>query len=124
MIIAVTGSPGTGKSSVAKALCKKLGWDIGFFTGGVGVFDKEEMEFMLRIIYSCINEKIWLNIGALSEEMLIKYKPYIKGVVGSIETINPEVHSRVCPSKPIAPYEKMFSVSNKMGLQNAMTIII
>jgi len=105
-------------------LCKHLGWDIGFFTGGIGVFSPKEMEFLLQSIYSILGEKIWLSVGAVPEPILKRYLPYIKGVVGSTETINPILHKVVCPSKPLEPYEKMFVTAKELGLLRAMTFIV
>lgn len=105
-------------------LAKNLGWDIGFFTGGIGVFTPAEIEVMLKQITEIVGEKIWLSVGPLSKAILMRYLPYIKGVVGSTETINPELHKIVCPSKPLAPYEKMFEVAQEMELKKAMTFIV
>lgn len=105
-------------------LAKNLGWDIGFFTGGIGVLKPEELEFLLKAITEIIDDKLWLSVGPLSKPLLERYKPYLKGIVGSTETINPELHEKVCPSKPLAPYERMFEVAPSMGLQKAMTFIV
>ncbi len=105
-------------------LCKHLQWDIGFFTGGVGVLKPDELEFLLKSIYEITKEKIWLSIGPISSPLLQRYLPYIKGVVGSTETINPILHQKVCPSKPLKPYELMFENSKGFGLQRAMTFIV
>ncbi len=105
-------------------LAKELGWDIGFFTGGIGVLKPEELEFLLKAITEIIGEKIWLSVGAVPKPLLQRYLPYIKGVVGSTETINPVLHKIVCPSKPLAPYERMFEVAKEFGLEKAMTFIV
>ena len=105
-------------------LAKNLGWDIGFFTGGIGVFRPAELEFMLKAIRDIAGEKIWLSVGPLSKTLLQRYLPYIKGVVGSTETINPELHAKVCPSKPLAPYERMFEAAQELKLLKAMTFIV
>ena len=105
-------------------LAKHLGWDIGFFTGGIGVLKPDEVEFLLKSITEIVGDKIWLSVGPLSRPLLERYKPYIKGVVGSTETINPILHQKVCPSKPLAPYEKMFEFAQSLGLQRAMTFIV
>lgn len=105
-------------------LAKNLGWDIGFFSGGIGVFNQDELIFMLKTINEITNEKIWLNIGTVSKKQLELYKPYIKGIVGSIETINPKLHKKVCPSKPIKPYEKMFEYAKELGIKRSITFII
>ncbi len=105
-------------------LAKNLGWDIGFFTGGIGVFTPTEMESLLKAIIEITQEKIWLSLGPLSKPLLQRYLPYAKGVVGSTETINPELHTLVCPSKPLAPYERMFEGATELGLKKAMTFIV
>lgn len=105
-------------------LCKNLGWPIGFFTGGVNAYQKEDLVEMLKIINEITSEKVWVSLGPIPESHIEAYKPYIKGVVGSIETVNEELHKKVCPSKPIAPYVRMFKQSTTMGLKNAMTIIL
>ena len=78
----------------------------------------------MKLIKKTINEKIWINIGPIKKRDLIKFRPYIKGVVASIETINPKVHDLVCPSKPLAPYERMFVAAKELGLARAMTFIV
>ena len=45
-------------------------------------------------------------------------------MVGSTETINPDLHKIVCPSKPLAPYERMFVAARELGLDRAMTFIV
>lgn len=105
-------------------LAKNLGWDIGFFTGGIGVFSPAEQEVLLQGAVEITGEKIWLSVGPLSRTLLERYKPYIKGIVGSTETINSELHKIVCPSKPLAPYEKMFVEAKALDIQRAMTFIV
>ncbi len=105
-------------------LCKKLGWEFGFFSGGINAFTVDKVTDMVKKINIVYGEKVWINIGAVPKPVLEKYAPYVKGVVGSVETVNEEVHKKACPSKPSAPYYKMFENSHAMGLQNAMTFII
>jgi biotin synthase-like enzyme len=105
-------------------LCKKLGWKIGFISGGIGAFSHSRFKEVISDMHKVSGEKFWLNIGALSEKELKDLLPYTCGVVGSIETVNRKIHDKVCPSKPIEPYLKMFSVSSKLGLKNVITIII
>ncbi len=105
-------------------LAKNLGWEIGFFSGGIGVFKPAEIELMLKTIYEITGEKVWLNIGPISKLFLKNYAPYIKGVVSSIETIDPELHKKVCPSKPIEPYERMYNAAREIGLKTGMTFIL
>ncbi len=104
-------------------LCKKIGWNIGFFTGGINAFSADKVFDMLKkmnIIYG----KVWLSVGPLSKTQLEKYAPYIEGIVGSLETINEEIHNKACPSKPLGPYFRMFDAAYELGLKTAMTFIV
>jgi len=115
----------TVESLLAEAiLCKKMGWKIGFVSGGHDAYTTIEFEKILKLMSLVSEEKLWINIGPLKEEELRKYTPYIDGVVASIETINPKVHEFVCPSKPVEPFVKMFSYADQLGLKKAMTIIL
>jgi len=105
-------------------LCKKLGWALGFVSGGQKAYKKVEFLELLKKIKQVYERKVWINIGALTKAELLKYKPYIEGVVASIETINPRIHELVCPSKPIKPFEEMLVQAKKLGLKRGMTIII
>lgn len=105
-------------------LSKQLGWDIGFFTGGIGIFTPAELEELLKKIIVITKEKIWLSIGPITKPLLMRYSPYIRGIVGSTETINPKLHKIICPSKPLAPYERMFESADELGLEKAMTFIV
>jgi biotin synthase-like enzyme len=105
-------------------ISKKLGWEIGFFSGGIDAFSHDDFFDILKLVCAVAGEKIWLNIGPISKDLLKKYAPYTKGVVGSIETMNESVHEKVCPSKPTEPYEQMFEDALSMGMSTAMTIII
>ncbi|KHO51807.1 MAG: radical sam protein [archaeon GW2011_AR17] len=84
----------------------------------------EEIEFFLKAAYEITGEKLWLSVGPIAKPLLKKYSPYIRGVVGSTETINPDLHKKVCPSKPLAPYEKMFREAKEFDLECAMTFIV
>ncbi len=105
-------------------IAKHLGWEIGFFTGGIGVLKPDELESLLKAAVEITGEKIWLSVGPVPKPLLLRYLPYIKGVVGSTETINPKLHKIVCPSKPLAPYERMFEAVSELGLEKAMTFIV
>ncbi|MBT4540364.1 radical SAM protein [Candidatus Woesearchaeota archaeon] len=115
----------TTESLLAETLLvKHLGWDFGFLSGGKGAYTTEGFLELVKLIYNVLEEKIWINVGPLKEHELKQLQPYIKGVVGSIECVNKKVHDFVCPSKPIEPYLEMFETSTKLGLQNAITIIL
>lgn len=103
-------------------LCKKLGWEFGFLSGGFKAYTTVKFKEILKNIVKVNGEKVWINIGALKKDEIEEFLPYIKGVVGSVETVNPKVHEYVCPSKPIEPVVKMFK--DAKNLKKAMTIIL
>jgi len=112
------------ESLIAEAvICKNLGWEIGAFSGGIDAYSQADFKEIIKNV-SNVCGKLWLNVGALGEKEIKEYLPYTKGVVASIETVNPKLHDFVCPSKPTAPYEKMLGTAGKYNLKKAMTIIL
>jgi len=107
---------------VEALLAKKLGWRMEFLTGGYKIYPLNELVEIAKLVSEVYGEKVWLNLGAMENEDLEAFRPYIKGVVSSIEAINPKLHDEICPNKPIKPYEDMFSYTN--DLKKSMTIII
>jgi biotin synthase-like enzyme len=107
---------------VEALLAKNLGWRIEFLTGGYKIYPMDELVELTKLISEIYGEKIWLNLGALKKEELDRFRPYIEGIVASIETIEPELHDTICPNKPIAPYEDMFK--HAMDLKKSITIVI
>ncbi|MBT3985592.1 radical SAM protein [archaeon] len=112
----------TKESMIVEAiLAKNLGWRIEFLTGGYKIYPIEELVDIAKIISKVYGEKIWLNLGALKKEELELFKPYVKGVVASIETVNPELHKTICPDKNIEDYEEMLKIE---GFMKSMTIVV
>ncbi|MFA6461958.1 MAG: radical SAM protein [Candidatus Woesearchaeota archaeon] len=107
---------------VEAILCKKIGWRIEFLTGGYRIFPNKDLVEMARLVSKVYEEKIWLNLGVISKEDLETFRPYVKGIVSSIETVEPELHLFVCPDKPIEPYEEMFNYAN--DFKRSMTMVI
>jgi len=105
-------------------LCKKLGWKIEFLSGGYESFSQEELLSLIKNIYEIYKEKLWLNIGVMNKGELKLFRPYIKGVCGAVECINPKIHNKICPSKPIKEIENMFKICDELKLKKAITIIL
>ncbi|MBT3323633.1 radical SAM protein [archaeon] len=113
----------TKESVVVEAiLCKALGWRVEFLTGGYGIFPIEELVEITKLVSEVYGEKIWLNLGVISKEDLEKFRPYVKGIVSSIETVEPILHKEMCPDKDIEPYEDMFEYAE--GFRRSMTMVI
>jgi biotin synthase-like enzyme len=99
-------------------------WDYGFLSGGIRVFPDEKIFDLLKKTDEIIKEKIWINIGILNKKQLIKFAPFIKGVVGTIETIDPKLHKEICPSKSIEDVESMFEICKELDIDRGITFIV
>ncbi|MFH1399961.1 MAG: radical SAM protein [Nanoarchaeota archaeon] len=110
---------------LAEALIAKvMRWEIGFISGGIGAFTFEELLDFIKKLNSISAQKHWLNIGPIPARHLERLAPHIKGVVGSVETLNPSLHDQVCPSKPLRPYLSMFDDATRLGISKAICIIV
>lgn len=98
-------------------------WRIEFVTGGYGIMPFSDLLDIMKNVSIVYGEKIWLNLGVLSPKQLEQCLPYVKGVYGSLETVTPGLHEHVCPSKPLAPYEKMFATLDPQ-LKKSICIIV
>ena len=105
-------------------LIKKNNWRLEFLTGGYGILDDKELLNIIKSVSETLGEKIWINLGEVGTDMLEEFKPYVGGIVSSIEAINPVLHKKVCPDKPIEPYVEMMKKSRKMGFKQSIAIII
>ncbi|MBN2142725.1 radical SAM protein [Candidatus Woesearchaeota archaeon] len=105
-------------------ITKQCGWDYGFLSGGIGVFSDEKLIDLLQKTKLIMGEKVWVNFGVLSRSQLEKFKPFIKGVVGTVEVLDPILHRKICPSKPLEPVERMFETAKELGIPRGMTLII
>ncbi len=103
---------------------KKLGWKIGALSAGYGSYTQESLLELCKNVVEVTKEKVWLNVGVLPEPTIQLLEPYLEGIFGAVETINPEVHKQVAPNKPIAPIERMYKVCDKYNLKKAMTFIV
>ncbi len=117
------GSRRTRGSILAEALfCKKFHWRIEFLTGGYGILPFEEMLEIIKNVSLVYGEKIWLNLGVIDPHHLEQVRPYVKGICASLETLKPDLHQHVCPSKPLEPYDRMFR--SLAGFKKSIAIIV
>lgn len=103
-------------------LCKKLGWQIEFLSCGYEALNFKELINVVKNVKRVYGDKLWLNVGVLGRKELEELRPYVKGVCGSVETVNMRLRKRLCPSKPINEILEMFY--NARGFEKAVTIII
>lgn len=110
---------------LAEALISRLcGWKIEFLSGGYDSYSIEELAELAGQIYCITGQRQWLNVGALKKEEMKRFIPFIEGVSGAVECINPQIRKKVCPSKPLEHVIKMLYDAEKLGLKKSITIII
>ncbi len=102
--------------------CRIFGWRIEFLTGGYGIFPFSDLLEIMKNVNIVYGEKIWLNLGVLAPTHIEQVRPYVKGICSSLETVTPTLHEYVCPSKPIEPYDKMFTTLD--GFKKSIAIIV
>ncbi|MDD5651466.1 MAG: radical SAM protein [Candidatus Nanoarchaeia archaeon] len=113
----------TPKSIYVEALlAKHLNWRIEFLTGGYNIYPIEKLVEITKKVSEIYQDKLWLNLGVLKQEDFELLKPYTEGIVASIETINPELHEKICPNKPLDKYKDM--LKSAKGLKKSATIVI
>jgi biotin synthase-like enzyme len=106
------------------AICKACGWKVEFLSGGYESYDIEELVEIVKGVYEITKQKQWLNVGCLKKDEIKKFLPYIEGVCGAVECINPELHDKLCPSKQISESVEMFKACDELGLKKSMTLIV
>ena len=115
----------TKESILAETLlCKLLNWKIEFLSGGYESYEFNELVELIKNIKTVYGKKLWLNIGTLNRKELTTLKPYIQGVSGAVECINPKLRKQLCPSKPLKDIENMLKLCDKLALKKSITIIL
>ncbi|MCK5283205.1 MAG: radical SAM protein [Nanoarchaeota archaeon] len=121
--------PDNAKRSIEGILAEALiikacGWRIEFLTGGYGIYDFNDILKISKLCSKILEEKIWLNLGTLDGNQLDQLKPYVQGIVSSMETLEPKLHNKVCPDKPIQPYLETMDLAGKKGFKQSITLVI
>jgi len=117
------GSKRSMGSVLLEALfCRIFNWRIEFLTGGYGIMPFPQLLEYAQNISTVYGEKMWLNLGVLGESHLEQLRPYVKGICGSMETLHPVLHDKVCPSKDIAAYDEMFT--RLSGFKKSIAVIV
>jgi biotin synthase-like enzyme len=113
------------ESVYSEAIISKVcNWKLEFLTGGYDVYSFDELLIAAKICSEIFDEKIWINLGVLKKEELLALKPYVEGVVASLETVNVELHDKVCPDKPLGPYFDMLDVAGELGFKKSITVVL
>ena len=103
-------------------MCTRLGWNIEFLSGGYKSFTTQEIKKIAENIHQISGNGVWLNTGITNE--LDEYGEEIIGITGSVETANPKLHEKICPSKPLEDISNMLDTAADLGFKKAITIIL
>lgn len=103
-------------------MCKRLGWNIEFLSGGYKSFTTLEIKNIATHIKKIMGKGVWLNTGITTE--LNEYEDEIVGITGAVEVANPELHKKICPSKPLDQIGDMLYTAEDLGFKKAITVIL
>ena len=103
-------------------MCRRLGWNIEFLSGGYKSFTTSEIKEIASTIKNITGDGVWLNTGITDE--LSEYGSEITGITGAVEVANPEIHNNVCPSKSLEDISHMLDTAGDLGFKKAITIIL
>jgi biotin synthase-like enzyme len=111
------------ESVMAEAeLTRRMGWNIEFLSGGYGSFKTSEIKNIAENILLITGKSVWLNVGITKD--LEEYGEEIAGITGAVEVANPELHRKICPSKPMEDIFEMLEFAGELGFKKAITIIL
>lgn len=102
-------------------IMKRIGWKLEFISGGYG-YTMEELNETIEMVSYVQNSKQYLNVGIIDFEKLNLEN--IEGVIGAVETVNPNLHKEMCPGKPIDKTKEMLLKAKDKGLKTGITIIL
>lgn len=103
-------------------LVRRIGWNVEFLSGGYGSFTTGEIKDISKRIYNITRKPVWLNVGITRD--LEVYGEEIVGITGAVETANPKLHEKICPSKPMEDIKDMLKKAGELGFKKAITIIL
>jgi len=111
------------ESILAEAeIVRRMGWNIEFLSGGYGSFNTAEIKNVAESILQITGKSVWLNVGINNE--LESYGDEVYGITGAVEAVNPELHQKICPSKPLDDIIAMLEIAGDLGFKKAITIIL
>ena len=103
-------------------LIRRMGWNVEFLSGGYGSFSTDEIKNISKRIHTITGKPVWLNVGITRD--LEEYGKEIIGITGAVETANPELHDKICPSKSLDDIIEMLDMAGELGFKKAITIIL
>ena len=105
-------------------ICKAMGWDVGYITGGLRVESTDYLIDLLQKINLVNGNKIMINFGPYSRPIVEKFKPYVSGMGSAIESFDEKLHNFICPSKPLRSLLQFLEDLKDLEMQKLITIIL
>ncbi|NQV91580.1 radical SAM protein, partial [Candidatus Woesearchaeota archaeon] len=105
-------------------LCKLMGWNIGYITGGLRVESTEQLIVLLNKIEKVYGRKILMNYGPYSLPIVQKLKPHLTGMGSAIESFDEELHNYICPSKPLKSLLAFLENLKSENMEKLITLIL
>lgn len=113
------------ESILAEALiCKLMGWEIGYITGGLRVESVDQIIELLKLLNQVNNKQNWMNFGPYAHSEIKKLKPYTGGMGSAIESFDETLHNFICPSKPLVVLRKYLEHLKEEEVGKLITIIL
>ena len=113
------------ESVLAEALiCKLMGWQIGYITGGLRVESVDTIIYLLTHLNKINNKKNWMNFGPYAHSEIKKLMPYTGGMGSAIESFDEQLHDFICPSKPLVVLRKFLENLKEEKMHKLITIIL
>lgn len=103
-------------------LCRRLGWNIEFLSGGYGSFTNQTIKKISQKILQITGHSVWLNTGIIQD--LSEYGAEVVGITGAVEVANPQLQKKICPSKPLEEIIDMLNIAGDLGFKKAITIVL
>lgn len=105
-------------------LCKALGWEVGYITGGLRVESTNYLIDLASKIEIVLGKKVMMNFGPYVRPAIEKFRPYVIGMGAAIESFDEELHNFICPSKPLKSLMNFLGYLQECRLEKLITIIL
>ncbi len=113
------------ESILAEALiCKLMGYEIGYITGGLRVESVDQIIELLKKLNQVNEKKNLMNFGPYAHSEILKLKPYAGGMGSAIESFDEQLHDFICPSKPLVVLRKFLTNLQTEKMHKLITIIL
>jgi len=101
-----------------------LGWKIGYITGGLRVESADYLIELLDKISLIAGEKVMMNFGPYSRQLVEKFSPHVSGMGSAVESFDENLHNFICPSKPLKSLLDFLSYLQEFNKNKLITIIL